>query len=569
MLSPTRLFTLLSIIAVAMLVVVLRTMQVQVFAAVDYAAQVRNDQRKEYAMSAPRGRIFDRNGNVLAVSNRVYLVRFNPRAVTDTQTLASVVAPFVQEPVESIHNRMQAIIADQKLLTPTLNTALFYDLAPSTTISMMQAVQRARLGGIWDTPEEYWSRTYPQGRVAGTVLGFVNLQPRGYAGVEGYYNQHLDSAPGEIAEVGRQNLEGITLTQQGADVVLTLNMTLQRYVEDRLAQAMQDYGPIGGSIVVMDTRTGALLASASAPGFDPNRAIEIATSKNGDLSDPAVTALYEPGSVLKVLTAAAALESGMVTTSTIFTDTGKLDVGTKFIRNSDGSRHGPVTLNEMLRFSLNTVAAQMAFQLGPERFYSTFRKFGMGAKCGVDLAGEQLGTLRTPRDEQWSKSDLATNSYGQGMTASPLQVLAAVNAIANDGVLVQPFVVQQWRQADGSVVARQIVRVQQVVSVQTARTLRVEMVDATRFATPKAMLRGYSVAGKTGTADWYRNGLRQDSTYVTYVGMLPAAQPRITILVKFDRPRKEFRWAADSTVPVFRDVAEKAVQVLAIPPEAR
>jgi cell division protein FtsI/penicillin-binding protein 2 len=192
----------------------------------------------------------------------------------------------------------------------------------------------------------------------------------------------------------------------------------------------------------------------------------------------------------------------------------------------------------------------------------------MGAKSGVDLAGEQTGVLRTPQSEEWSKADLATNSYGQGMSATPLQVLTAMNAIANDGVLVQPYAVQEWRAsttAGRSEIARQIVPVQRVVSPDVAQRVRRLMQQATQAATPKALLDGYSVAGKTGTADWYENGIKQDSTYVTYIGMVPAEQPSITILVKFDQPKAEFRWASDSTVPVFHDVAEKAVQVLGIP----
>ena len=567
MLSTRRLTIVLVGIAMAMLTVVLRTAQVQVFAYSDYAGQVNERLTQSYAISAPRGKIYDRNGNLLAVSNRVYLVRFNFGAVTDTMKLATVMSPVVMSPVEGLRNRMDAIIADRRNMTPTLSTVLILGIAPSVAHSLTLAVRTAGLDGLYD-PEEYWARTYPQGKLAGTILGFVNLQPKGYSGIEGYYNQSLGSTPGGFAELGRQNLLGITLTQQGADVVLTLDMTLQRYVEDRLQQAMLDYGPKGGSILVMDTKTGAILASASAPGYDPNKAVEIASQPGAKLFDPAVTSLYEPGSVIKLLTTAAAFQHGTITEGKIYQDEVKLNIGGKYIYNSDRGAHGKVDVEDMLRLSLNVIAAKVAIEMGPEKFYKTFHLFGMGAKSGVDLAGEQTGVLRTPQSEDWSKADLATNSYGQGMSATPLQVLTAMNAIANDGVLVQPYAVQEWRVATAagrSETSRQIVPVQRVISPDVAQRVRRLMQQATHAATPKALLDGYTVAGKTGTADWYENGIKQDSTYVTYIGMVPAEQPRITILVKFDQPKAEFRWASDSTVPVFHDVAAKAVQVLGIP----
>ena len=567
MLSTRRLTIVLVGLAMAMLAVVLRTAQVQVLAYSDFASQVQQRQTQTYAISAPRGKIYDSNGNLLAVSNRVYRVRFNFVTVTDTNKLAEVMSPVVQLPVEGLRNHMDAIIADRKNMTPTLSTILVSNLTPDISQKLVKTMAVAEIAGLYE-PEEYWARSYPQGKLAGTVLGFVNLEPKGYSGVEGYYNLSLDSAPGGFVELGRQNLLGITLTQQGADVVLTLNMTLQRYVEDRLQQAIRDYEPKGGNILVMDTKTGAILASASYPGYDPNKAVELANQPNAALFDPAVTSLYEPGSVIKLLTTAAAFQHGIITEGKIYQDEVKLNIGGKYIYNSDRGAHGKVDAEDMLRLSLNVVAAKIAIEMGPEKFYETFKLFGMGAKSGVDLAGEQSGVLRTPQSEIWSKADLATNSYGQGMSATPLQVLTAMNAIANDGVLVQPYVVQQWRvmTAEGrNETSRQVVPVQRVISPEVAQEVRKLMHHATQQATPKALLDGYTVAGKTGTADWYDQGIKQDSTYVTYIGMVPAEQPRITVLVKFDQPKQEFRWAADSTVPVFHDVAEKAVQVLAIP----
>jgi cell division protein FtsI/penicillin-binding protein 2 len=502
------------------------------------------------------------------VSHYAYILRVQTRELTDTLSVANVVASAYQrEPVEMVFSRIEAMVRDSRLPTPTLSSVLYFGVPPTTTHQILRTLSERGLRGL--TADDYWARTYPQGKLAGNVLGFVNLQPKGYSGVEGYYNQSLDAAPGEVAARGRMNLQAITLTLEGADLVLTLDMSLQQYVENRLAQAMQAYGPKGGSIIVMDTKTGAILALASSPGYDPNRALEVANQPGAKLFDPAVTSLYEPGSVIKVLTVAGALEQGVITPSTLIKDEVRFNVGGKFIYNSDRLQHGEVDIEDTLRLSLNVVAAKIANLMGRDQFYESFRKFGMGAKTGVDLAGEQDGGMRTPSSVKWSPSDLATNSYGQGMTATPLQVLAAINAVANDGVLVQPYMVQQWRQSingQTAITNRQVVKVQQVISPETARTLREILRNATRRSTKKALIDGYSVAGKTGTADWYdETGKLQDTTFVTYVGMVPAEQPRISILVKFDQP-KTSRWAADTTVPVFHDVAEWAVRDLGIPP---
>ena len=549
----------------AMLAVLLRMAQLQVFGA-DYAHRSLSQQLETRELEAPRGTIFDRDGNVLAVSTRAYNLRVDVDAITDTTQLAEVLALPLQQPMPDVRIKIEDIISDSHALSSTHSTLLYPQVNVDTTKAITQALANAKLRGIQVEPT--WARAYPQANLAGPVVGFVSLQPVGYSGVEGYYNQRLSSEPGQISGQGKLNLLGITMTHAGADVVLALDMQLQQYVEQRLMKAMREYSPTEGTILVMDTRTGAILASASAPGYDPNQALAMANNEERAklLYDPAVSALYEPGSVLKILTTAAALQAGTTTTATIYEDEGKLDVGGRKIFNSDRAAHGKVDLQDMLEWSLNVVAAKLAIEMGPDKFYAAFRSFGVGSRTGVDLGNEALGVLRTPALIEWSKSDLATNSYGQGLSMTPLQVLAAANAIANDGVLMQPYIVEQWRGADGELVSRQPVQIQRTISVETARTVRTLMQAATKLGTPKALIKGYSIAGKTGTADWYERGIKQETTKVTYVGMVPASQPQITILVKFDQP-KNSRWAADNTVPVFHDIAEMAVKVLAIPPD--
>lgn len=564
MISPRRIAVLAVLFAAAVLAVVARTAQIQILESSTLSSRGQFQQTATYYSQSARGAIYDRHGNLLAASRPAYLVRVDPRYITDTETCAFVVAQAMTRPVEEARQRIAGIIAGSRTLTPT-PTILYYNVTPQAAYAITATLAGMGRAGIVAQPT--WARVYPQGLIAGPLLGFVSLQPAGYSGIEGFYDHELNARSGMRRERTQLDLMAITPTQPGADLVLTLDLALQSYVEKQLAAGLTEYEAAGGTIIVMDTRSGAVLAAASAPGYDPNFAIDIASSPDANrLIDPAVSAPYEPGSVIKVVTVAAALDAGIATTATLYQDDGRFVVSGKTIRNSDRAAHGRVDIEDTLARSLNVVAAQIAFDLGPEKFYHYFSLFGFGRRTGIDLGNEPAGLLRTPNDVEWSKADLATNSFGQGMLASPYQVINALNAIANDGVLMQPYVAHQWRRADGSVVTRQPAPMARVVSAQTARTLREVMRIATLRGTPDALPKGYTVAGKTGTADWYLRGVKQDTTIVTFVGFLPAREPRLTILVKFDQPKKN-RWAAYTTVPVFRRVAEYAAYVMGIPPD--
>jgi cell division protein FtsI/penicillin-binding protein 2 len=563
MISTKRMIALMACIALALALATLRAFQVQILEGPKYAAAAREQQVQTKLVLGPRGAIFDRAGHLLAISQRAYIVRVNPRTITDTTAVAEALSQLLGQPAEQVHWRLEGILADQSALTPTLSTVIAYNVSPQAARQLTETL--AGRDGLLLT--KTWARWYPQGVTAGPTIGFINLEDAAYGGIEAYYDEQLRSSVGLRRERSRLDLLTITPTQQGADLVLTLDLQLQRYAEQRLSRAIQDTGAAQGVVIIMETASGAILASASWPGYDPNRALELASSADQRLlRDPAVNDAYEPGSVLKPLTIAASLDAGLVTTQTILTDTGRLIIGNKLIRNAEGGARGRVMLEDILAYSLNVPTAQIALDLGAEMFYRYFRRFGFGHSVGIDLSGEAMGVMRTPIDPAWSRADLATNSYGQGLSATPYQVINALNVIANDGLLMQPYLVQQWRTADGEVIRKQPVPVAQVISKETARALRQLMTAATRRTAPGAFPRGYAVAGKTGTADWYLNGKKQDTTIVTYVGFLPADRPQITILVKLDQPRTS-RWAAHTAVPVFRDVAEYASRALGIPPD--
>lgn len=529
-----------------------------------------------------RGVITDRMGSPLVTTQAAYNVvaqvrmagglaqtaeftrTIRPRmTMTDTGRIANILAVALNTSAPALKTKLDNMVMDYAA-DRYAPSQLFANITLSQTAAINAALKEQKVTGI--DLEESAMRVYPQNDLAGPLLGFVSLQPLGYTGVEGYYEQKLAGAAGEIKRRGL--LELITVTEEidGATIELTLDSALQNYVETRLAQAISATKASGGSVIVMDSRTGAIYAWASAPGYNPANATQIANEKGAAyLRDPNVSDAYEPGSVMKLLTIAAGLDSGKISRAQLFNDTGKFDVGGAYIYNAGYKKYGTVDLVDVLQESINVVAAQIAKDMTAPVFYDYINRFGFGQRTGIDLASETQGLVRSYNDVAWTRADLATNSYGQGIAASPLQVINAINALANDGVIVQPYVVQQVSYPDGKTETHRPVPVRAAVSAQTAKTVRELAAQSVNNGMPKALIPGYTVAGKTGTANWYKNGKKADTTIQSFVGMVPASQPRLTILVKLDEPNTAY--ARDSMAPLFHDVQERAVRIFSIPPD--
>lgn len=529
-----------------------------------------------------RGVITDRMGAPLVTTQTSYNIWAQTRAVsglqatgefsstvrprltvTDTGRMANLLAPALGASATALKARLDTLVMDYAgdRYSPTM---LFSNVTLSQTYAITTALREQKIAGI--ELEESAMRVYPQGDLAGPLLGFVSLQPLGYTGVEGYYEQKLAGSKGQINRRSLLDLISVTEEIDGATIQLTLDSVLQNYVENRLAQAISATQASGGSVIVMDSRTGAIYAWASAPGYDPAKAMQIANEKGAAvLRDQNISDAYEPGSVMKLLTIAAGLDSGKISRTQLFNDTGKFDVGGTYIYNSGYKKYGTVGLVDVLQESINVVAAQISKDMTAPIFYDYINRFGFGQRTGIDLAGETVGLVRSYNDAGWTRADLATNSYGQGIAASPLQVINAINALANDGVIVQPYVVQQVTYPNGKTETRRPVAVRSTVSAQTAKAVREMAAQSMKDGMPKALIPGYTVAGKTGTANWYKNGKKADTTIQSFVGMVPASQPRLTILVKLDEPNTAY--ARDSMGPIFHDVQERAVRLLGIPPD--
>jgi cell division protein FtsI/penicillin-binding protein 2 len=344
---------------------------------------------------------------------------------------------------------------------------------------------------------------------------------------------------------------------------------MQAIAERELARAVVQYEAEGGSILVMDPRTGAILAMACWPTYDPNKFAEVFEEHPEWLPNQAVSLLYEPGSVIKVLIVAMGLEVGVITPSSTYNDTGSIAVDGAIIRNSDRQAHGTTTITRMLQKSLNLGAVNIALMLGQDRFYRYMSDFGFGQPTGITLANEEAGLLSLPtKDKNWRRWNLATNSFGQGMAATPLQVLTAIAAVANGGLLMKPYIVEQIR--DGQQVTRMgptVVR--RVISAQTAREVTQMLVEVVNGEVVKAAVPGYAVAGKTGTSQVpVAEGYHPTWTIASFVGYVPADDPQLVVLVKLDKPHPQIGpHASEVAAPVFKRVVEQLLPYLDVPPD--
>jgi len=522
----------------------------------DLAARQRTDL---LVLPASRGRIYDRNSRELATNVPVESVYAVPRNIRDPQTFARRVAAVLRVPPEQIQGR----------LAPDRYFVWIARHLPSHVARRLRALGLEGQLGF----EREERRVYPLGPLAAQVLGFTGIDNQGLWGLEARYDAMLRGTPGQAVRVrdalGREILEGRQVRiapRNGSDLFLTLDAVIQHLAERELEEAARAHGARAGVAVVMDVRTGELLAVANVPRFDPNRYAQVPPEV---WRNRAVAEVYEPGSTFKLVVMGAALEAGAVRPETTFWCPGFLQVpGGHRIREAHGEAHGEVRPADILRFSCNVGAALTAVQLGADRLYRSLLRFGFGKPTGVELPGEAAGILRPPAE--WTGSDLYTLGFGQGIAVTPLQLLRAVAAIGNGGLLVRPTLISFLRSPDGR--ALELPRAAapvRVLSPRTARQLLEMMVRAVVDGTGRAAaIEGYTVAGKTGTAQKPdpRGGYLPGKYVASFVGIVPATSPRIAILVLLDEPRGPY-YGGVVAAPVFRRIASQALWHLRVPPD--
>lgn len=523
---------------------------------------------------APRGTIMDRDGMLLAADRFFYSVAVNAQALRNEEQRVAV-AQQLEDLIGLPANRTLAMLN-------TWPDTYYLEVAREITLAQGQRIldRQEELSNVSDlyplrtvflTPVP--KRYYPQREMGAHMVGFVNGLREPFYGVESYYDRFLvsDSNIG-FTEKPNATLADLPISVQrfvpslaGKDIVLTIDSTMQWIAEEELRNGLKEYKAERGTIIVMDPHTGEILAMASEPSYDPN---QFGTTEVKRFLDPAISEQYEPGSVFKVITMGAALDTGVITPSTTFNDTGMISVGGRTIFNSQLVGYGEVTAQAALANSLNVVTTQVALRTGKSPFYDYVRRFGFGSATQVDLAGEIPGALKTPGTLDWSESDWATNSFGQGLAVTPLQMVNAVASIANGGKLMRPHVVKA-RIYDGDVLLTAPTVIHTTLRPEAASQLTDMMVYAVEEGNKLAMMPEFEVAGKSGTAQIPGpDGYLPDQVNSSFVGFVPARDPQFAIIVRYERPdQKVTLWANQNAAPTFARVARRILDSMNLAPD--
>ena len=560
-----RLWLIVAVMGLSGLGLVVRLVQVQIVDHSRYAAEARLTRTSEQAVNVRRGAILDRNGYPMAASVDTYDVMVERKAwedaavaSADAQTLAAIANTPAEEMLARIAN------------------AEAFELAVTRDLNYNQAVQVRELGLRGVRLVDSSRRVYPEGSLAAQVIGFVGQDNIGLTGLEADLEELLSGKKGSLTferdglgqPIGIGDTEEVA-ARAGVDVVLTIDRYIQNLAEKELDAAIEKNEATGGTIIVMEPESGAILAMANRPSFDLTRPDLSDESKLALLRNRAVSDQYEPGSVFKLVTMAAALDEGLVGPWTEWYDSGVVNVSGWSIYNWDFSVNGTQSVTQILSKSLNTGAAWLSELLGEERFYDYVQRFGFGQLTGVELGGEVEGGVRTPASdpENWQPVDRATNSFGQGISVTPIQVTAALSAIANDGKMMRPYIVNEiLTSARRERLEPQEVR--QVITPESARTLK-EMMGVVVEGIPTNLLdvQGYVVGGKTGTAQVVKgDGQYKEEAYISsFAGIAPLEDPAIAVLVKIDEP-KAVPWGTVVAAPAFSHIVQTVLNYYKIPP---
>lgn len=561
---------LLGLVVVVMVGLLARTAWWQIAQGADLSRRAAQESVRLLTIPAARGSILDANGVALAVSVTRESVIVDPdllRATSAMRPAEQALSKALSLPVAALASQMDVPGAYVRLLgadgQPLLLTAT-QSAAAQAAIDAAQAQ-----GGVVLAPVS--TRDYPNGALAGQTLGFVRQSDgAGQYGVEQMENSALAGTPGELYTRVSQDGQPLALAPlrqtaalPGANVTLTLDANVQLWAEQGLANAVRNTAADGGEVIVMDPRTGGIIAMASTTAFDPN-AYQYASLSS--FSNPAVSDVYDPGSVMKAVTMAAGIQAGVITPQTTFFDPGYVDVAGVRIYNFDHNGHGEENMTQVLQHSANVGAVFVARRVGAADFYQTLHAFGFGQTTGSGLPGEVRG-LRGGGHGENPELTLAENAFGESIGVTPLQLTQAYAALANGGVLMRPHVVASVTTDGGlgatTTYAPQIA--QQVVSPQTAATVTQMLTQsALQSDAHMALLPGYSIAAKTGTSTPYPND--PGWTYASVVGYAPASQPRFVLLVKLDHPRRVI-FGGDAAGPLWRALAQQLFLYYRIPPD--
>ncbi len=525
-----------------------------------------NKQQQVEDLITSRGAIVDRNGADLALSIIVKSFFANPKLIKNPAATAQALAPLLDIPASKLRNTLS-------------QEKYFVWLKREVNESVAKKIEALSIEGVYSRKES--KRIYPHGELGRSVVGVSGLDGLGLEGIEKSYDRYLKSQD-RAGDVGIRDALGRLLLFDDFEkewfesyrIVSTIDIRLQRIVEEELFQTLKEKQALSAQAIMMNPKTGEIMAMASFDGKRPD---------SQPLRNRVVSDVYEPGSTFKIVLAAAALEHlGMNANSQIFGENGSFRVGNHTIREFHNKKYGWLTLQELLEVSSNVASAKLGLKIGASDFESTIRKFGFGAESGIDLPGEASGLLRSA--SSWKPIELANIAFGQGLAITPLQIVRAVSAIANGGVIVKPYIVSTVRAPKAQQKESQIIwQVQpeekEILSAEKARLLTEMLTHVTEEGSTgfQASIEGYHIAGKTGTAQKLIETVNSrgktiktyssDHSVVSFVGFVPAFDPSFVLLVLYDDPQGK---ASGGTLaaPSFRRIASKSLAVLGVPPES-
>jgi len=521
--------------------------------------RARQQQQNSIETSAQRGELLDRHGSELARSVQTVSLFLDPEGL-DATTLdhsAQRVAKILNLKESDLAKEFRDAL-DEKRRFIWIARRLDADVAAKITA--------LNLPGINTRLEP--KRFYPNGSLASHLLGYVGLDGQGLGGVEQSYNEKISGEPGQLfleKDASGKPYESYEIAAKpGQTVVLTIDQSIQYLAEQALQNAVQSSHAKSGTVIVLDPRSGEILALANAPTFDPNK---VAEAKPETRSNWALQNIYEPGSTFKIVAYSAAIEKKLVKPEDhIDCQMGAITVAGRLVH--DHHPYGLLTISEALAKSSNVAAIKLGLRVGDETMYDYITRFGFGSKTGIELPGETSGIVR--KVERWQPSSIGSIAMGQEVGVTPVQMVAAFGALANDGVRIAPHLIREVRGADGTVVYRAAPEQRRVVSAETAIALRGMLEGVTLNGTAKkAQLDGYSAAGKTGTAqkiDPKTKAYSHTKFVGSFVGFAPVSNPQVAIIVVMDEPAGAYH-GGDVAAPVFREVAEQILPSLGVEPD--
>jgi len=559
--NARRLSVLVGFLCVMFFVIILRLFYLQIIQH-EFFEEKSSDQRTRIiTVAADRGDIFDRNKNLFATSIDVFSVYIVPVEIIEKEKTASALS--------------KLLLCDYTQTLQLMNRKKsFLWLKRKISKELANKVGDLELAGVGLLKEK--KRIYPKGHLASQIIGFAGLDNQGLSGVELGYDDILKGKEGRIViesdptgrEIVTTKPREISPSTLGMNITLTIDESIQYISEKELSESVKKHGALDGSIIVMNAKTGEILAAAGYPDFDPNDYKKY-SPKSWKLAP--ITDVYEPGSTFKVITAAAGLDAGLYQPDTVINCPESYKVGAATIKNSHHISPDPKikTLCDVIGESINTGVLQIALKLGPDRFYNYIKKFGFGEYTDIGFPGEAAGILREPK--YWYKPDIAMITFGQTLAITPLQLVDAYCAIANNGIRIKPILIKKVESTDGNYIktftTSEKCRVLAADTIPKIKEVMSTVVNKKNGTGKRARMPYWTACGKTGTAQKPQpgGGYYKDRYVSSFIGFAPIEDPQIVILVIINEP-KDTIWGETTSAPVFSNVGRFALQRMNVGP---